>query len=120
MTEKEYWFYEDQKGSRAAKCLNIKEKLTDFDIRFVKRISNPVSISSTDLPSTSAETMPSSASESESEMNSIASVDTINFEPPSKSTRLCQNRESYRNLAQCCDRFSIYLIGLEQHLPQAF
>ena len=32
--------------------LNIKEKLTDSDIRFVKGISNPVS--STDLPSTSA------------------------------------------------------------------
>ena len=91
MTEKEYWFYEDQKGPRAAKYLNIKEKLTDSDIRFVKRISNPVSKSSTDLPSTSAETMPSSASESESEMSSIASFGTINFEPPSKSARLCQN-----------------------------
>ena len=64
-TEKEYWFYEDQKDPRAAKCLNIEEKLTDSDIRFVKRISNPVSKSSTDLPSTSAETMPSSASERE-------------------------------------------------------
>ena len=107
MTEKEYWFYEDQKSPRAAKCLNIKEKLTNSNIRFVKRISNPVSKSSTDVPSTSAETMPSSASESESEMSSIASVDTINFEPFSKSARLCQNRESYRNLAQCCDRFII-------------
>ena len=105
MTEKEYWFYEDQKGPRAAK--QLQEKLTGSDACFVKRISNPVSKSSTDVPSTSAEIMPSSASESESEMSSIATVDTINFEPLSKSARLCQNRESYRNLAQCCDQFNI-------------
>ena len=74
MTEKEYWFFEDQKGTKTAKCLNIKEKLADSDIRFVTKISNPVSKSSTDLPSTCAETMPSSASDSESEMSSIASL----------------------------------------------
>ena len=51
--------------------------------------------------------MPSSARESETEMSSIASVGTFNFEPPSKSARLVQNRESYRKLAQCCDRFNI-------------
>ena len=51
--------------------------------------------------------MLSSASQSKSEMSSIASVDTINYEPSSKSARLRQNRESYRNLAQCCDRFNI-------------
>ena len=30
MIEKEYWFYEDQKGPGAAKCLNIKKKIDRF------------------------------------------------------------------------------------------
>lgn len=106
MTEQEYWFYEDQKGPRSAKCLNIKEKLTGSDFRFARRILNyPINETPPDIPSTSADTMVYSATESE--ISSVDSTDTTIFEPPVKSAKLCQNRQSYRNLAKCCDRYNL-------------
>ena len=65
MTEQEYWFYEDQKGPRAEKCLNTKEKITESDLRFARRVSGPPLTKFLPCqPSISAETMPSSESDS--------------------------------------------------------
>ena len=106
MTKQEYWFYEDQKGPRAAKCLNIKEKLTESDLGFARTVSGPPLTEFLPCqPSTSAETMPSF--ESDSEMSSVESTDTTLYEPPLKSLKLCQNRHPYRNLAQCFDRYNV-------------
>jgi len=106
MTEQEYWFYEDQKGPRAAKCLNSKEKLSESDLRFARRASSATATNFlTDQPSTSSDAMLSSGSDSE--LSSIDSTDTTLYEPPLKSVKLGQNRQSYRNLAQCCDRYNV-------------
>ena len=110
MTESDFDFYNDQKGPRIAKCLNVVEKLQPSDKTFARMVGYKMQ----QVPSTSAqsdEQMQLVLDDSFSQSSSSASEVTTseNFLPAKrlKVTSSKQNRASLKEIAKISERYGL-------------
>ena len=107
MGKNDYAFYQDQKGPRQGKCTNAEEKLAEYDLNFIKKVTSkekdvPLT-SSINFDSTFDMTMTEIGSDtSESEESSSASSINVLF----SNQQIEQNRSSLK-VAVNCERFGI-------------
>ena len=111
MTESDFAFYNDQKGPRLAKCLNVAEKLLPSDETFARMVGYKMQ----QTPSTSAqseEQMKKAVKDSISPTSSSESASTLSSEDfvPAKRQKVTsnvQNRASLKELARISERYGL-------------
>lgn len=113
MNESDIAFYNDQRGERVRRCIDIVQNLSPTDINFKMRLSqqqvrdmaSSSTVDNPDQPPTEGWDSESTASQSSTATASTSSED---FDQPAKKLKLNQqNRQSIKNLVMMCERFQL-------------
>ena len=108
MSDKDYEYYEDQKGDQKTRCLEEIVLLSDSDKAFIRRTSRTPSTSgakSIQLPSFSESLTAAEQEEVSSELKSIASSPSQFLPLAHSSSQSEQNHNSWPILSRMCERY---------------
>jgi len=111
MTEEDYSFYQDQKGPRVAKCLDVLLPLTSSDKQFMRRSEISSNLSSSSACHSEMETESAADYVSESESTCAYSSQSCTADEfvaeSSNIPASSQNRRKWSNLARMCERYQV-------------
>ena len=111
MADEDYSFYNDQKGRRIAKCLDVPLPLTSSDIQFIRRlqVKPNFAISSACPSEIEIDSAANNVSESESTCPYFfQSLTTFEFVVGSSNIPVSSwNRKRWSNIARMCERYQL-------------